>query len=239
MTEHTSTITAPSTVTSSPVAAPPADLYREVHKGLRRAMFEIVECAGALDATDADAVNSLRQLFADLDMMLVTHHGHEDGPLLAGLIAEHAGDLTESIEAAHAATEHQLRDLRTMVAALDARSATDVYDRLVAFTADYLTHMNVEERQVMPRLQAAATDDELMEIEMAIRTSVPPTDMCVFLRPMLLAMNPDERAGTLAGMKMGAPPEIFELFWGVAERTLAPADLAVVVDRIDALAVAS
>lgn len=239
MTDNTSTITAPSTVTSSPVAARAVDLYREVHKGLRRALFEIVECAGSLDATDADAVDSLRQLFADLDMMLVTHHGHEDGPLLAALIAEHAGDLAESIEAAHADTERQLRGLRTMVAALGTGSAADVYDGLVTFTADYLAHMNVEERQVMPRLQSAATDDELMAIEMAIRTSVPPPDMCVFLRSMLPAMNPDERTGTLTGMKMGAPPEIFELFWGVAEENLSQADLAAVAGRIGNMAVAS
>jgi DUF438 domain-containing protein len=227
MTESTSTSNAPSTT-----SAPPVDLYREVHKGLRRALFEVVQCAGSLNADDADAVNSFQQLFADLDMMLVTHHAHEDGPALASLIAQHANDIAATVEAGHDDIEHELAQLRTMVATLDTTSAPDVYDRLAEFTTAYLAHMNVEERQVMPRLQAAATNDELMAITRTIRTSVPPPEMCVFLRSMLPAMNPEERVSMLGGMKMGAPPEIFELFWGVAETNLSDSDVAAVASRI-------
>jgi hypothetical protein len=56
--------------------------------------------------------------------------------------------------------------------------------------------------------------------------------MCVFLRYMLPAMNPDERAAMLGGMKAGAPPEIFELFWSVAEDCLPAEALATVANRI-------
>jgi hypothetical protein len=37
----------------------------------------------------------------------------------------------------------------------------------------------------------------------------------------------------LGGMKTGAPPEVFELFWVTAEADLSPADLAVIAARID------
>jgi hypothetical protein len=84
----------------------------------------------------------------------------------------------------------------------------------------------------MPSLVAGADPDELGQIVMQIRMSVPPPDMCTFLRYMLPAMNPDERTSTLGGMKMGAPPEIFAMFWAVAEQALDERDLAVVETRI-------
>ena len=110
--------------------------------------------------------------------------------------------------------------------------AAPVYDAVVAFAADYLGHMQVEETEVMPALQRAVPVDELMAVTMQIRTSVPPPQMCVFLRYMLPAMTPDERTATLGGMKAGAPPEVFELFWGVAEAHLSQNDLATVAHRL-------
>ena len=230
----TDTTTAASNTDPGNAAMPPVDLYREVHKGLRAALFELVHRAGALDATDADAVESFRKLFAELDMMLETHHGHEDGALLAGLIADHAGDVAEAVEAGHVGIEAQLGDLRATIAGLDGNpiAPAALYDQLATFTADYLDHMQVEEQQVMPRLQSVASPEALMAITMEIRTSVPPPEMCVFLRSMLPAMNVDERTAMLGGMQMGAPPEIFELFWGVAESSLSPADLGAVASRL-------
>jgi hypothetical protein len=92
--------------------------------------------------------------------------------------------------------------------------------------------MNDEEQVVMPALNSGAGNDELEPIVMQIRMSVPPPDMCVFLRYMLPAMNPTERTNTLAGMKLGAPPEIFQMFWTAAEQGLCEADLAAVAGSI-------
>jgi hypothetical protein len=52
------------------------------------------------------------------------------------------------------------------------------------------------------------------------------------MRSMLPAMNPDERTSMLGGMKAGAPPEIFNIFWATAADVLSPAQLAVVANRI-------
>ena len=212
------------------------DLYREVHKGLRLALFELVEMAGTLDATDHDGLEEFGRLFGAVDMMLQTHHRHEDGAELVGLIAQHVSDVLPAITEAHDHAEQQLATLRCLVSELagGVDRCGAIYDASVAFTAGYLDHMAVEETQVMPRLQAAASAEQLMAITMAIRMSVPPPDMCVFLRYMLPAMTPDERSETLGGMKAGAPPEIFELFWGVAEASLSPSALAAVADHIAA-----
>jgi iron-sulfur cluster repair protein YtfE (RIC family) len=215
-------------------AVPSVNLYREVHKGLRRALGELVDATGSLDVTDQDAVAAMRALFADLDMMLTTHHSHEEIGRLGELISDHVdADTARSIQDAHDWSDAALADLRIRVASMQSgQDAATLYDAVVEFVAGYLAHMNDEEQVVMPSLVAGADPDELGQIVMQIRMSVPPPDMCTFLRYMLPAMNPDERTSTLGGMKMGAPPEIFAMFWAVAEQALDERDLAVVETRI-------
>ena len=130
--------------------------------------------------------------------------------------------------------------LLALAAAADALTATpaderwvplrDFYLALAAFTAEYLEHLAFEEQQVMPALNAAMSDDELAEVTGVIRGSVPPDDMCVFIRYMAPAMNHSERVDMLGGMHAGAPPEIFELFRAAAEGCLAPEDYRAVAD---------
>jgi hypothetical protein len=49
---------------------------------------------------------------------------------------------------------------------------------------------------------------------------------------MLPAMNIDGRAELLAGMRAGAPPQVFEGVWGLAASVLTPVDHAALADRL-------
>jgi hemerythrin-like domain-containing protein len=224
------------TQTTQPIetsGAQAVDLYREVHKGLRLALFELATAAGRLDVGDAGHLQAFRNQFADVDMMLGTHHAHEDGEHLASLIEHHAGSAARRVEEAHERIDSALAALRDLVGSLgNGVGADEVYDALTDFVAQYLAHMREEESVVMPALQATVPIEDLMAVTMAIRTSVPPADMCVFLRYMLPAMNPDERTGTLGGMKAGAPAEIFDLFWDVAQSSLPQDAVAQLAERI-------
>jgi hemerythrin-like domain-containing protein len=211
------------------------DLYREVHKGLRLALFELARAAGALDPADRPSSDAFCEQFADVDMMLQTHHAHEDDPLFSALLTDYAPTaLKDRVHAEHVLTDERLAELRALVAELSQGTDTTeaIYDAVTTFIAAYLVHMEVEERQVMPAIQNGAPIEKLMAVQMAIRTSVPPLDMCVFLRCMLPAMNPEERTAMLGGMKMGAPPEIFAMFWETAESCLSSTDMATVAGRM-------
>ena len=48
----------------------PVDLYREVHKGLRLALFDLTAAAGSLDRSDETGAKAFATLFADVEMML-------------------------------------------------------------------------------------------------------------------------------------------------------------------------
>jgi hypothetical protein len=213
---------------------PTLDLYREVHKGLRRALFGVCEMAGALDPEDETARQEFVSRFADLDLMLTLHHGHEDAGPLGDLIARITPEFVAELEAAHAGAVDGLAELRSAVATFGPGSGTaeQLYGHISAFTAGYLAHMNFEEKTVMAALTERSTFDELLAVQIGIRTSVPPDQMVVFMRSMLPAMNPDERTDMLGGMKAGAPPEIFDIFWATACDVLTADQLAVVADHI-------
>jgi len=77
----------------------------------------------------------------------------------------------------------------------------------------------------MPGLAQAMTVDELIEMHAAILNSIPPADMGSSLTLMLPAMNVDDRAEMLAGMR-DAPSDVLQGVLGLAGAVLTPDELA-------------
>jgi len=224
MTTTTATATTPETL----------DLYREVHKGLRKALFSLCEHAGSLDPADDEARKSFVVRFAEVEKMLTQHHEHEDTAFMGDLIAAKAPDLIAEVEAGHEAIVDAVDTLRRAVISIGdgGGDADELYDLVAAFVVDYLSHMAFEEHQVMPALAAASTFDELLAVQIGVRTTALPTDVAMFMRWALPAMNPDERTAMLGGMKANAPAEVFDIFWATAGEVLTTTELAVVAARI-------
>ena len=205
-------------------------MYREIHKAMRFALFGVTTLAGATDAADDEAVRHLVDEWGDVRFVLLGHHSHEDD-FCDALIKQHAPGLREELEAAHEVADATIVHLHTAAGRLvdtapeerwgDLRS---FYLDLADFTASYIEHLRFEEDRVMPALNAAMTNEQLETLTNAIRGSVPPPEMCIFIRYMVPSMNFSERLDMLGGMHAGAPPEIFELFRAAAEDSLDPAD---------------
>lgn len=212
------------------------DLYREIHKGLRYALFGVTAQAGRTDAGDDAGVAALVEEWGTVRFLLDGHHAHED-TYVDALVQAHAADLSDELEAGHRTSDEAIAALTAAAGALAVAPAADrwpliraFYLDLADFTALYLTHLRFEEDRVMPALNAGMSDDELAEVTGIIRGSVPPPDMCVFIRSMVPAMDLSERVDMLGGMHQGAPPEIFELFRAAAEGCLSEADYRAVAD---------
>ncbi|MGE3328601.1 MAG: hemerythrin domain-containing protein [Acidimicrobiia bacterium] len=210
----------------------PWDVYREIHKAMRFALSGVTTMAGATDAGNDDQLQRLLGEWSDVSFVLAGHHGHED-EFCDPLVERHTPGLRAELEAAHRWSEDAIEQLHTLAASLRT-SATGTPARwellrqfhldLADFAAEYISHLRFEEDKVMPALNAAMTNDELAEVTMSIRMSVPPPDMCIFIRYMAPAMNFSERLDMLGGMHAGAPPEIFELFRAAAQDCLPPDD---------------
>jgi hypothetical protein len=107
-----------------------------------------------------------------------------------------------------------------------------LYLELADFTGAYLRHQDVEERVVMPALEAATGVEVTLAIHQAIVGSIPPAEMARSLALMLPVMNVDDRTELLGGMQQGAPAEVFTGVWSLVGSVLEPADVTALGRRL-------
>lgn len=231
------TITQPdvSTSTLRPVAF---DLYRDIHKAIRSELFAVTTAAGQTDPSDALARTDLARHVASVMDFLERHAEHEDGAIQVHIQRE-LPDLAELIEADHAAFE--ATGQRCIALSVEAQQAPagdergllhQLYVDLAAFTSAYLAHQDLEERLVMPSLEAAIGVDAVLGIHGQIIGGMVPEDLMQGLALMFPAMNVDDRTDLLGGMRATAPTEVFEGVWGLVRSVLCPDDVAVLSTRL-------
>jgi hypothetical protein len=202
------------------------DLYRDIHKGIRSELFGVTLHAGRFDPSLRANRVALAERVSGVVDLLVSHAEHEDGAVQPAIEA-HLPDLAEQIATDHVALESRLVTLREM-----AGDAVDAVDSYRSIHGVYLEHQDVEERVVMPALEAAIGVEAVGGIHGAIIASIPPDEMAASLALMLPAMNVDNRTELLGGMKANAPAPVFEGVWGLACSVLAEADHRAVAARL-------
>jgi hemerythrin-like domain-containing protein len=231
-----STDQAPTTIDRFALAG--FDLYRDIHKGIRAELFAVTAEAGSLDPADTAGRAALADHVAFVADVLQSHAEHED-EVIQPALEVHLPDQAEAIEAEHAALDAIVASLRAqgrdVVEGRPRSERQDVqrlYLELGRFTGRYLTHQDMEERQVMPALERAVGTEAVIAMNEAIVSGIPPDEMARSLAFMLPAMNVDDRAELLGGMQAGAPPEVFAGVWSLTGSVLAPADRAAVATRL-------
>jgi hypothetical protein len=224
---------------TSALAPVTLDLYRDIHKAIRVELFAVTTEAGRLDPSQGIARAALATHVRDAVELLVSHAAHEDGAVQPALEI-HLPELAERVEIDHLTLDARMADLTGMAQEAAALAVTDagakvhrLYLALASFTSDYLEHQDVEERVVMPALEAAIGVEEVVAIHQAILAGIPPEEMGRSLALMIPAMNIDNRVELLGGMRAGAPAEVFEGVWGLTGSVLDPADLSALSARLD------
>ena len=231
------------TITELPITAVTApitlDLYKDVHKGIRAELFSVTSEAGRLDPAQGIARGALAAHVADVVHLLKGHAGHEDG-VIQPVLEARLPDLAERVEVDHLTLEARMEDLEGMATEAAALSVADpaaqvhrVYLALASFTSDYLRHQDVEERVIMPALEATLGVPDVVGLHQAILAHIPPDEMAQGLAVMIPAMNIDDRAALLGGMRAGAPAEVFQGVWSLVGSVLDPADHQDLARRLD------
>jgi hypothetical protein len=213
------------------------DLYRNIHKGIRAELFALTGGAGNLDPADACGRADLAAYVNSVTDLLVGHAAHEDEVIQPALLT-HLPALAEKIERDHEVIERRIVGLRVLAEGAAAATGDHrdrvhrLYLELASFTSAYLAHQDVEERVVMPALEAAVGVDAVVAMHIAIVSSIPPDEMGRALAVMLPAMNIDDRAELLGGMRDSAPAEVFDGVWSLARSVLAAPDSAALASRL-------
>jgi len=208
------------------------DVYRNIHKAIRSELFATTTDAGRTDWADDCARAALAERVDGLVWLLKEHAEHEDD-FFQALIEAHVPQHAETIVADHAHLDARIAGLgKAAHEAVDRSDVHDLYLELGSFTAVYLQHQDLEERDVQPLLLAAVGPQVLFEQEQKLVASIPPPDMGRSLALMLPAMNLDDRSEMLGGMQVGAPAEVFAGVWALAQSVLQPADATALGRRL-------
>jgi iron-sulfur cluster repair protein YtfE (RIC family) len=216
-----------SAVRSADVSEDRLNIYAGIHKAIRKYLCDTLTRLGSVDGDDAreleEGLAQLRTLLA----FCASHLRHENTFVHPAMEAHRPGSSAE-IGEEHVHHDVMLAQLDDLAAAAEqaaagaprARALTRLYRQFALFVAENLTHMHVEETEHNAVLWATHSDTELMAIEQAIVASIPPQEAAEGMRWMIPAMNAEERLAMLSGMRMQAPPPVFDGVLGIARSHL-------------------
>ncbi len=179
---------------------PAPDLFTNVHKGIRRALFEACVALGRAGDDEGRAA-AARGLLRDA-LRFTAHHGENEDLLLLPLLEGRAPALLERLTEEHARVE---APLRALIARVDDAPVAALYEEACAFTARYLDHLRAEEA-LEAELRAALTVDELVGFGKRSVERTAPADQRMMLGFMLPAMTGADVEGFLARV----PPAVAE-----------------------------
>jgi hypothetical protein len=223
--------------TTAPLRLVAVDLYRDIHKGIRSELFSITERAGNLDPSDQADRADLGAHVGRVVELLISHAAHEDDHMQPAL-EQHLPALADKVEDDHHRLEARIQLLAEQAVDLvhvtgnPRWRAHQLYVELASFTSTYLAHQDLEERVIMPEIEAILGAEACLALHQEIVGSIPPEEMARSLSVMLPAMNIDDRTELLGGMQAGAPAEVFQGVWGLAASVLDVRDLEVLAARL-------
>lgn len=172
-------------------AAP--DIYGNVHKGIRRALFDACVALGRA-GDDEPRGRTARALLHDA-LRFTAHHGDNEDLLLLPLLRARAPEIHDRLERAHQRMGDALQALRDDV---EAAPIEALYHRACAFTSLYLEHMHEEEQQLEPAIRSVLTPDELVGFGRQSVERTSPHDQRMMLGWMLPAMTHADAQAMLA-----------------------------------------
>jgi hypothetical protein len=172
------------------------DLFTNVHKGIRHALFAACVSLGSAEG-DTERESAARARLAEA-LHFVAHHGENEDLLLLPLLRERAPQLFAQINKAHA----DLDRARDKLLAEQPLSA--LYLAACAFTSQYLAHMDDEEHALEPAIRAVLSVEEAIAFGRQSVERTSPADQRMMLGWMLPAMARGDAEAFLSRL----PPEL-------------------------------
>jgi len=198
------------------------DVFKNVHKGLRSALFNLALQAGLVDAGRPDELDALKAQARDAFRFLEHHASNEDRFLFPMMEAKSLPDAPR-LRADHADLESEVDRLRRALDRTDAGSRSDLqgfYLALNRFIGRYLRHLDEEEANLLPLLQEAFSDAELARFSRQSVAATAPPDQAMMLGHMFPAMQASDLRSFFENLRSQAPTEAVQHLEGVARRAL-------------------
>lgn len=176
------------------------DLFTNVHKGIRRALFSACIDLGRADG-DAERERAARERLTDV-LHFVSHHGENEDQLLLPLLRERAPGVFARMTEAHAVLDQSRASL------LVEQPTSALYLAACAFTAQYLAHMDEEERALESIIREALSVDQATEFGRRSVARTAPGDQRTMLGWMLPAMTSSDVGAFLSRLPPALAAEL-------------------------------
>lgn len=198
------------------------DVFKSVHKGLRRALFNLALQAGTADPDHPGEMAALavqaREVFHFLE-----HHARNEDRFLAPLMEAKSMASASRLQADHADLGAELGGLLRNLDHLEGGSSSGLHGFYLAlnrFIGRYLNHLDEEEARLLPLLHGAFTDDELAVFSEKSVSNTAPSDQAMMLGHMFPAMQSSELRTFFETLRVKAPKEAVQFLEGLARRIL-------------------
>lgn len=179
------------------------DVFKNVHKGIRNALFDICLRIGRTDVDHPEKWRALQSRTREI-LRFIDLHGENEDLLLLPMVAARAPEYFERMKTAHQELEETTAALRHAL----EHEPSHLYHAACTFTAEYLEHMREEELEHLPVLQIHLSSEELHDFERRAIARAEPTEQSLLLSYMLSAMTDSEVASFLEKTAHSAPDEI-------------------------------
>jgi len=203
-----------------------AEIFINVHKGLRRGLWGLATRIGELDWDDADEVEATGQEFENMLLFLREHSANED-EIQFSFLEERSPGVTRKEQEVHRELEYRLDLLekhwyQLLREQVRGESGYEFYLEYNKFLSSYLDHMDREERELTEAFYRHCSDPEIDDTFRRIIERTSPQDMGVMLSYMIPAMNPSERLEFMSRAKSAVAPEVFDKVKTLAKNVLKP-----------------
>jgi hypothetical protein len=159
------------------------DIFTNVHKGIRRALFDA--CIALGRAGEDEALGPVARALLRDALHFVAHHGENEDVLLLPLLEHRARAVSERMALGHAAVNRALEALQRSI---DAAPLGELHHRTCSFVALYLEHMREEECDLEPLIRTALSHEQLAGFASGSVARTAPADQRMMLSFMLRAM---------------------------------------------------
>jgi hypothetical protein len=203
------------------------DLFTPIHKGLRSMLYSL---SGRLQTNDFADLTQTKALVTDLEndfaiarsagciLCVFSHHASDEEGVIFPQTAKAGNALTtQLIEEHHDLTRRELalgKEAHQLLAMESAEhrltAGVDLNQHANELFATYITHMNREDRELVPLMREDFTDEQMVAMRSAIMGKMQPDRMFFILGWMLPSLNVTELSGLLSSVRTGAPPPFFK-----------------------------
>jgi hypothetical protein len=216
------------------------DLYTTIHKGQRKALFEISIEAGKADYANPESLDKLQEALASFMEEMRLHALLEEKlihPLLAERVPRGQIKLEEDHRLMHkkldAILQH-LDSLKKKPIDFEKRGAIalELYRTWNRFIAFYLNHIDMEEEKIQPLLWELCTDVELSSVFKKFLAEQKPSELMMNIKMMIPALNVTELVYFVEQGRANAPPEMVQAVMNLAEKLLKPDEWKLLNERL-------